>query len=46
MGLEALCMTTASKSPCEGCKRKPNCPAVCYPKRDWERGRKRRKRHA
>lgn len=28
------------QSPCERCKRKPNCPRVCYPKRDWERGRK------
>lgn len=37
-------MSNLNKSPCEGCKRKPNCPTVYYPKRDWERGRKRRKR--
>lgn len=24
-------------NPCENCKRKPNCPEPCYPKRDWER---------
>lgn len=32
-------------SPCERCKRKPNCPRVCYPKRDWERGQRRRAKH-
>lgn len=38
-------MTQNRKHPCEGCKRKPNCPRPCYPKLDWERGRERRKHH-
>lgn len=29
------------KSPCEGCKR-TSCPKVCYPRRDWERGQKKK----
>ncbi len=37
-------MRPAPKSPCEGCKRKPNCPTVCYPMRDWERNQKKKKR--
>jgi len=24
-------------SPCENCKRKPNCPERCRPKEDWNR---------
>lgn len=28
---------------CKMCKRKPNCPPVCYPKRDWERGKRKGK---
>lgn len=24
-------------NPCEKCKKKPNCPRVCYPRRDYER---------
>lgn len=24
-------------NPCEKCRQKPNCPAVCYPRRDYER---------
>lgn len=27
----------APVSPCVNCKRKPNCPKVCHPKRDWMR---------
>ena len=25
------------KNPCENCKRKPNCPKVCFPLRDYNR---------
>lgn len=25
-------------NPCDKCKKKGNCPAVCYPRRDYERG--------
>ncbi len=24
-------------NPCDKCKKKPNCPEVCYPKKDYER---------
>lgn len=27
-------------NPCENCKKKPNCPRVCYPRRDYERSKK------
>lgn len=37
-------MRQSSKHPCKECRRKPNCPSVCYPKRDWERGQKKRTR--
>lgn len=30
-------------NPCEHCKRKPNCPPVCYPKRDYSRAVAKRK---
>ncbi len=30
-------------SPCVSCKRKPNCPVPCYPKKDWERGNLKRR---
>ena len=30
------------KSPCEKCKKKPNCPKVCLPKRDYLRALKKR----
>lgn len=39
-------MKPNAKSPCEGCKKKPNCPAICYPKRDWDRGQKKARRRA
>ena len=32
------------ESPCLKCKRKPDCPKVCYPKRDWIRHRKKMKK--
>lgn len=33
------------RNPCKGCGRKPNCPEPCFPKRDYEKAiRKRRKR--
>lgn len=28
--------------PCEVCKRKPNCPAVCFPLKDWKRAMEKR----
>lgn len=31
-------------SPCENCKRKPNCPEKCKPRMDWARHQKRLKR--
>lgn len=31
-------------NPCVKCKRKPNCPTPCYPKRDFVRGNKGRKK--
>ena len=31
-------------NPCENCKRKPNCPDVCYPKKDYKRAIKKRAR--
>lgn len=27
-------------NPCLNCKRKPNCPAVCYPKKDYDKALK------
>lgn len=27
-------------NPCDNCKKKPNCPKVCYPKRDYLRALK------
>ena len=32
-------------NPCENCKRK-ECPAVCYPRKDYERHLKRSKRRS
>ena len=29
-------------NPCTKCKRKPNCPAVCYPKKDYDKAKKKR----
>ena len=29
-------------NPCTNCKRKPNCPRVCYPRRDYERALKKK----
>lgn len=31
-------------NPCDNCKKKPNCPERCFPKMDYERGQKKRKR--
>lgn len=31
-------------NPCENCKKKGRCPDVCYPKRDYERGQRKRER--
>lgn len=31
-------------NPCAKCKRKPNCPSICYPKKDYERAMKKKKR--
>ena len=31
-------------NPCEKCKKKGNCPAVCYPLQDYLRGLKKRQR--
>lgn len=31
-------------NPCQNCKRKTNCPSVCYPKRDYERAVKKERR--
>lgn len=31
-------------NPCEKCHRKPNCPKVCYPLKDYRKSRKGRKR--
>ena len=33
-------------NPCENCKRKPNCPDVCYPKKDYKRALKKRAKRA
>lgn len=42
---EVLTMGASKKNcPCKVCKRYPNCPSPCYPKRDWERGAKKRKK--
>ena len=32
------------ENPCKKCKRKPNCPDVCYPKKDYKRAMKKRAR--
>ena len=29
-------------NPCTNCKKKGRCPDVCYPKRDYERGMRKR----
>lgn len=31
-------------SPCEACKRKPDCPARCYPKLDFEKRHRKERR--
>ena len=42
---EVLSMGASKKNcPCKVCKRYPNCPSPCYPKRDWERGARKRKK--
>lgn len=28
--------------PCDTCKRKPDCPKVCYPLKDWKRAMEKR----
>lgn len=40
----AVLRAHAGRDPCEGCRRKPTCRAPCYYKRDWERGRRRRRK--
>ena len=30
------------KKPCDDCKKKPNCPAICYPLKDWKRAMEKR----
>lgn len=32
-------------NPCDNCKKKPNCPERCFPKMDYERGQKKRRRN-
>lgn len=32
----------APRKPCDGCKRKPNCPVVCFPLKDWKRAMEKR----
>ena len=32
-------------NPCDNCKKKPNCPERCFPKMDYERGKKKRRRN-
>ncbi len=32
------------QNPCDKCKKKGNCPRRCYPRMDYERARKRRKK--
>ena len=29
-------------SPCVNCKKRPYCPRICYPLRDWEKAMKRK----
>lgn len=31
-------------NPCDKCKRKPHCPERCYPRADYERALKKRRR--
>ena len=31
-------------NPCDKCKKKGHCPDVCYTKRDYERGQRKRER--
>lgn len=38
----AVLRARPGKDPCEGCRHKPTCRAPCCPKRDWERGKRRR----
>ena len=35
-------MKDKPQKPCDACKRKPNCPAVCYPLKDWKRAMEKR----
>lgn len=35
-------MKTEPKSPCKDCKKKPNCPRVCYPWKDYMKRYRRR----
>ncbi len=32
-------------NPCDNCKKKPSCTERCFPKMDYERGQKKRRRN-
>lgn len=40
----AVLRAQTGKDPCEGCKYKPTCRRPCFPKQDWERGKRRRRK--
>ena len=41
LGREKLAgLKNRPRSPCLSCGKKPNCPAVCYPRRDYLRALK------